>query len=115
MYYDQLNDLIWAGTTGEGLFCITPNRKIINYSFKDGLPDDNIVSIIPQKNKLYIGTYFGLSLFNPVEKTFSNIHTQQGISHNEFNSPFTIFIKCKITWLHEISLKKFKFTDKTIK
>lgn len=85
MYYDQLNDLIWAGTTGEGLFCITPNRKIINYSFKEGLPDDNIVSIIPQKNKLYIGTYFGLSLFNPVEKTFSNIHTQQGISHNEFN------------------------------
>ena len=85
LYYDTLTNTAWVGTIGEGLFSITPNKKVINYSFKDGLPDDNIVSILAQNNKLYIGTYYGLSVFNPQERTFSNIHTQQGISHNEFN------------------------------
>jgi ligand-binding sensor domain-containing protein len=85
LYYDSLTHNVWAGTLGGGLFCITPEKKIINYSFKDGLSDDNVASITPYKDKLYIGTYFGLSLFNPKEKTFNNIHTQQGICHNEFN------------------------------
>jgi ligand-binding sensor domain-containing protein len=85
LYYDTLTDMAWAGTLGDGIFCITPDKKYINYSFKNGLPDDNIASITPMDDKLYIGTYYGLSVFSPKAKTFSNIHTQQGISHNEFN------------------------------
>ena len=78
---------IWIGTYGGGLVHISSDGKtIITYKKINGLPDDNVVGIIPEgDDKLWISTYNGLALFNKTTKEFQHFYTEDGLSHNEFN------------------------------
>ncbi|MEM6516405.1 MAG: two-component regulator propeller domain-containing protein [Bacteroidota bacterium] len=90
---EDIDKSIWIGTYGGGLTHLSHDGKaIINYDKNDGLPDDNVVAILPEgPNKLWIATYNGLSLFNKITKEFQNFYTEDGLSHNEFN--FSSFYK----------------------
>lgn len=82
---DSFNDLVWAGTGGEGLFRIDHNYKLTQYHTHSGLPDNRIASLVKRGHQLLIGTYNGLSVFNMNQPSFLNFHTDQGLSSNEFN------------------------------
>ena len=78
---------IWIGTFGGGI-CLFDEEDGIKayYTMKEGLPDDNICSIIYGDNgKLWISTGNGISCFDPVNKIFVNYTDRNEIGTNEFS------------------------------
>lgn len=64
--YDVYRNTIWTGTHTGGLNRLDLNTgKITVYNQKDGLPSDIIMSIIPYRKKLILGTLLGVVLFDP--------------------------------------------------
>ena len=113
---DSLNNCFWLGTLGDGLFQFSENVIYKNYNFQDGLADNRIVGLSLQENKIYIATYFGLSCFNITAKTFTNFHTDQGLTHNEFNTGATFLSSEKKLFMGGINgynLIDFKLSDYT--
>ncbi len=86
---DSVNNCFWVGTLGEGFYQFKENAIYKNYNYQDGLADNRIVSLTLHANKLFIATYFGLSCFDISINTFTNFHTDQGLTHNEFNNGAT--------------------------
>ena len=85
--YQNGNDkTIWVGTLGGG-FCLlkAPSEYIEVFNQKFGLPDNNVASILGDGKSVWVGTYNGLSSFNPTEKSFRNFYAEDGLTHNEFN------------------------------
>lgn len=85
LYFDKEQDEVWVGTGGDGVHILKNNKPYKHYSTQNGLTDNKIASIIKSGNKIYLGTYGGLSIFNIQTKTFVNIQADQGLSSNEFN------------------------------
>lgn len=78
------NNVIWIAPIGMGLSSIKDD-KITHYTKKNGLADNSINHIFcSAKNKLWIGTVNGLSLYNG--KTFTNFTTDDGLSNNIIES-----------------------------
>lgn len=84
--YEDNNGKIWAGTRMGGLYRLDPETGIFsNFSIHDGLRSNHITSIIEDDNgKLWLGTNDGLSYFDPVDKSFRNFDTTDGLPDNEF-------------------------------
>ncbi len=84
---EDVDGSLWVGMYGGGLNHIASDGKTItSYRKANGLPDDNVVGILPDgNNELWISTYNGLSLFNKTTKEFKNFYSEDGISNNEFN------------------------------
>ena len=78
---------IWMGSYGGGLNHISADgTTLTTYKKADGLPDDNVVAIVPDgEDRLWISTYNGLALFDKTTAQFQNFYTEDGLSHNEFN------------------------------
>lgn len=78
---------LWVGTYGGGLNYISADGTTTKgYTTSQGLPDNNIVGILPDdKNNLWISTYNGLSYFDVQSKIFQNFYAEDGLSNNEFN------------------------------
>lgn len=78
---------IWIGTFGGGI-CLFDEKDGIKayYTMKDGLPDDNICSIISgDDRKLWISTGNGISCFDPENEQFVNYTDRNEIGTNEFS------------------------------
>jgi len=92
------NQVIWAGTFGEGLNKIvldhklkdsdrfqTGNYKVIRYSTNNGLYADVIYGILQDKDKnIWLSTNQGLYKFNPITESFRIYDVEQGLQSNEF-------------------------------
>lgn len=78
---------IYFGTNYNGLYYYDQHKnKLLNYTIKNGLPNNNIMAILEDDNGyLWISTANGLSMFNPVSKTFKNYTIADGLAGNEFN------------------------------
>jgi putative methionine-R-sulfoxide reductase with GAF domain len=58
---DQLNN-VWINSNNNGLVCYNIERKTFrHFTHSDGLPDNNIASMIVVGNKLWIATYAGIA------------------------------------------------------
>ncbi|MCD7936069.1 MAG: hybrid sensor histidine kinase/response regulator, partial [Tannerellaceae bacterium] len=77
----------WIGTFGGGLCQYDDERGIRRiYTTEDGLPDDNIYSIVADKNrKLWLSTGNGLSCFDPATGIFTNYSSWEEIEVAEFS------------------------------
>jgi len=89
-YQDTVGNL-WFGTYGAGLNELlksqqnSPNPKFINYMVKNGLPSNIIYAIqSDKKGNIWLSTDNGLSVFNPVKKTFRNYDASDGLQGNQF-------------------------------
>ena len=52
---------LWFGTSGEGIYCYTPTAGFSNYTSNDGLCDNNITSMVEDREgAIWIGTSSGL-------------------------------------------------------
>lgn len=91
--HENEDESLWLGTFGGGLNLLVPHeKKVIIYDHSKGLPNNNVVGILPyNKDHLLISTYNGLSFFNTKTEHFQNFFEEDGLTHNEFN--YTSFFK----------------------
>ncbi|MEM6964976.1 MAG: ATP-binding protein [Bacteroidota bacterium] len=84
--FEDKNQALWIGTPG-GLFHLDIQKNTTErYSVEDGLPNDNINSILSEGDSaLWIGTDLGLSRFHIRDKSFINFFVRDGLPDNEFN------------------------------
>lgn len=85
--YETPDRDLWLGTAN-GLTYWDRNRDTwAVYRSKDGLTADAIASVIPYKDGLWIGTYYGLAYHTPGrrEGEWRRFFRIDGIAHNEFN------------------------------
>ncbi len=77
----------WVCTTGGLLLLSAEGNKKIVYRKKDGLPDNNILGILPDdQGNLWAGTGNGLVRFNPARNTFNSYDKYDGLAGNTFNN-----------------------------
>jgi signal transduction histidine kinase/DNA-binding response OmpR family regulator/ligand-binding sensor domain-containing protein len=83
---DENPHQLWVGTLGGG-FCLIDERsesiEVLNQ--QNGLPDNNVASLLSEGENLWVGTYNGLSSYNKKEQSFRNFYVEDGLTHNEFN------------------------------
>lgn len=77
----------WIGTEKDGLLHYDPRSDSVKiYTIADGLPSNNIYSILEDNLGFYwISTENGISKFDPYLKTFSNYDISDGLPVNSFN------------------------------
>ncbi len=86
LYPDEYRQILWAGTLGGGLCRIDLAAGHVRvFNQQNGLPDNNVASILGDGDNLWIGTYNGLSCFITKEENFRNFFVEDGLTHNEFN------------------------------
>ncbi|MBL7191376.1 response regulator [bacterium] len=86
IFEDSIGDL-WIGTYGGGLNKFNREDETFTaYRVKNGLPGDVVYGILEDnKGCLWLSTNMGLSLFDPVNKSFRNYDVRDGLQSNEFN------------------------------
>jgi ligand-binding sensor domain-containing protein/serine phosphatase RsbU (regulator of sigma subunit) len=89
--YEDEQRLLWMGSEGQGLLCFDPvNEKVLQrYTRKDGLPDNTIWGILPDKHgNLWMSTNNGISelkLHDSVENpVFKNYDISDGLQGKSF-------------------------------
>ncbi|GAA4400109.1 hypothetical protein GCM10023187_12910 [Nibrella viscosa] len=84
--YEDADGIIWAGTVVGGLNRLDPaTGEFTFYSTHNGLPSDQIVSIIGDaKGNLWLGTDQGLCRFDPRTRTARTYTIHDGLPANEF-------------------------------
>lgn len=76
------------GTEGRGLVVYNQHRQHTDtvYQVGNGLPNNDVCSILKdEKGNFWLGTFRGLSCFNPVDKSFQSFFTADGLPDNEMN------------------------------
>lgn len=77
---------VWIGTLGAGLLRYWPESgKKIQYGREEGLPNQKIAGMLPDKNNLWVSTYDGLAYFYEDKNSFLRFYREDGLCHNEFN------------------------------
>ena len=86
IYADDQENL-WLGTYGRGLICYSlRNHSSKIYTMDDGLPCNDIVSVTGGKDGcVWMGTAFGITRFNPKDKSFYTLYEQDGTGGNQFH------------------------------
>lgn len=79
---------LWVSTEGDGVYVYDAAiKKVINYKHgvvngKGGIADDDVRSIAKdEKGNIWIGTFKGLSVFNPRNQAFQNYYHQSSIPY----------------------------------
>jgi len=85
--FEDSQGRLWIGTLGGGMNqYIRETNQFIAYKKSNGLPDNNIKGIQEDKNgNLWISTNYGVSKFDPKNKSFQNFTTNDGLQDNEFS------------------------------
>ena len=95
--YEDERGTVWIGTNGDGLHRLDPATSTwTHYREEDGLPNDVVYAILPQRqaegadtsygdDALWLSTNNGLSRFDPNTETFRNYTYLDGLQSNEFN------------------------------
>lgn len=84
--YREDEHLFWLGTRHGMIRLDTLKKNSRVYTTNDGLPNNNIMSIIPDEfGFLWLSTDNGLSRFNPAQEIFINYDVNDELPHNEFN------------------------------
>jgi ligand-binding sensor domain-containing protein/signal transduction histidine kinase len=85
--YEDSKGNMWIGSMGGGLIKLNPEtRKIIDYTTKEGLPDNTINGIVEdQYGYLWISTNNGLCRFDPRTGNCKNLGLDNGLQSFEFS------------------------------
>jgi ligand-binding sensor domain-containing protein len=84
---DKVRNILWVGSLGKGLYSINLKTNNIDvYNFKMGFANDFIAGMEQtDPNTIWATTYNGVCKINAGTKTFVNLYSEHGLSHNEFN------------------------------
>ncbi len=86
---------LWVGTDGGGLARIEERSdgavRFRRYATEDGLVDDQVVALAEDADgTLWVGTYHGLSRFDPEREIFSNVHAADGLPGERVNAAVAV-------------------------
>ncbi len=86
VYEDEYENL-WICTMGGGLNKYDiKNNKFTYYTDKEGLPNNVVYSVVPDKSGFYwLNTNHGLCRFNPINGACVNYDVKDGLQSYEFN------------------------------
>ncbi len=89
---EDLQHRLWLSSNGGGVICLNNKGQVIrNITTDDGLADNRVAfSICDSNNKLWIGTFNGLTSIDQNNKT-TNYYQEHGISSNEFNASSLLY------------------------
>ncbi|MBO9617844.1 MAG: response regulator [Niabella sp.] len=79
---------LWLGTEGGGLVLFDRKQQqiIARYTTTEGLSNNSIFSTLPDsKGNLWLGTFNGLSKFNPQQHSFKNYYRSDGLESDQFH------------------------------
>jgi ligand-binding sensor domain-containing protein/signal transduction histidine kinase/DNA-binding response OmpR family regulator len=78
---------IWVALSYGGIAMYnSSNGKFIRYTEKDGLPNNNVISLLEDENGFFwLSTDNGLIKYSPVLKTAQTYTVSDGLAGNEFN------------------------------
>jgi signal transduction histidine kinase/ligand-binding sensor domain-containing protein/DNA-binding response OmpR family regulator len=78
---------LWIGTSGGLSYFSKKYGRFINYTEKNGLPNNVVYAVLPDgEGNLWLSTNKGLSKFNPESRKFRNFDVRDGLQSNEFNT-----------------------------
>ncbi|WP_444995939.1 EAL domain-containing protein [Aliikangiella sp. IMCC44359] len=92
----EVNDLaydwigrIWVATWSKGVKIIDSDGKIETIDESNGLANNGIYSVIPDRTskKIWVSSNLGLAVINPEDFTMTNYTASDGLQGNEFNMP----------------------------
>ncbi|BAX79836.1 hybrid sensor histidine kinase/response regulator transcription factor [Labilibaculum antarcticum] len=84
--YPDKTEYIYYGTRGSGFFRYSRNTKESKgFTVDNGLPSNQIYSIIPDGKYLWLSTENGISRFDTKNESFKNFSTEDGLSDKTFN------------------------------
>lgn len=86
--YEDEYGCLWIGTFGGGLNMFDPYLETFtHYTVKDGLPDNNVLSILPDgKGNLWMSTFKSIVKFDPDKKTFTSFDHKDGLLNQLFSA-----------------------------
>ncbi|MFY7732544.1 MAG: triple tyrosine motif-containing protein, partial [Bacteroidia bacterium] len=78
---------VWVGAA-VGLYLTDLSGKVLKkFEITEGLPDDFIYGILEDnKGRFWMSHNKGISVYNPINKTFKNYGVKDGLQSNEFNT-----------------------------
>jgi class 3 adenylate cyclase/ligand-binding sensor domain-containing protein/predicted metal-dependent HD superfamily phosphohydrolase len=87
-FYQETKNTLWMGTAGSGLLRLNlKNGTVRTFSRKQGLPNNYIYGILPDKRgNIWLSTNRGLSRFNLVNEQSVNYSELSGLMSDEFNT-----------------------------
>lgn len=87
VFHEDRDGNCWVGTEGGGLLLFNrENGTYTRFTKANGLSNNSILNILEDKRgNLWISTFYGISKFNPREKTFKNFSQSDGLLCNQFN------------------------------
>lgn len=85
--YTARDGKIWIGTYGRGLWMYDPRTaRFRSFTEEFGLPNNVVVTVEEDRSGfLWLGTFNGLSKFNPKSLRFENFYATDGLQSNQFN------------------------------
>lgn len=77
---------LWIGMHTTGINILNVRTQEIEHLDKsNGLSNNTVVGILPDKEGYWFSTFNGLSYYDTTTTSFRNYYRSNGISHNEFN------------------------------
>ncbi|WP_162623232.1 hybrid sensor histidine kinase/response regulator [Confluentibacter sediminis] len=95
------NGDVLAGTLNQGLIRLNPTRKsIITLTEKNGLSNNTVSSMtVENENNIWLGTFKGISHYNPLTNKIYNLNTYSNIQQGMFNIGSSIITKSGVVYL----------------
>ena len=96
LYIDD-SDRIWIGTFGQGLWLIDGNQ-LKHFTEKDGLSNNNVLSISGRGNEIWMGTLGGVSMLTYSDNTvsFNKFGASAGLKSQYV---YSVFVSKNDVWL----------------
>lgn len=80
LFYDNKHDVLWIGTYGKGLIKYFPAKKTMTrFDEKTGLINNNVFSIQPQGDNIWISTLAGIQKLSSSGSNLDKIQSQDGL------------------------------------
>ena len=94
------NGDILAGTLHEGFIRLNPrNKTIINFNESNGLSNNTVSSmVIENDSSIWLGTFKGISNYNPKNHEIYNLETYNNIQKSKFNIGSSIITESGIIY-----------------
>ncbi len=84
--YEDGQGNLWIGTSGDGLYRLTPKGGVLNLRESRGFSGDYIMAVLEDgQGFLWVSTYLGLAKVDPRTGDFKNYGRKDGLTYNYFN------------------------------
>lgn len=79
--FEDSDENIWIGTEGGGLFKYYTNQEFVTYTTEDGLPSEQIMSIIEKENEFWFSTYSD-GIFSKKDTLITQFNKENGLANS---------------------------------